>query len=125
MIGLLAFKIQTYAIAFFLIKKKECTCIALISLRFFLRSIDRSCSTKNLFLKFSQNSQENTCAVVSFLIKKTLSQVFSCEFSEIFKNTFFTEHLLVTVSLFHNILKANNRLFLLQLFVNIVQTLLG
>ena len=25
--------------------------------------------------------------------KKTLAQVFSCEFCEIFKNTFFTEHL--------------------------------
>ena len=26
------------------------------------------------------------------LLKKTLAQVFSCEFCEIFKNTFFTEH---------------------------------
>ena len=29
---------------------------------------------------------------------KTLAQVFSCEFCEIFKNTFFTEHLLATAS---------------------------
>ena len=29
----------------------------------------RRCSVKNLFLKISQNSQENTCARVSFLIK--------------------------------------------------------
>ena len=58
---------------------------------------------------FLQNSQENTWAKVSFLIKlqasdliknpsgfikkKTLAQVFSCEFCEIFKSTFFTEHL--------------------------------
>ena len=34
-----------------------------------------------------QNSRENTCARVSFLIK-TLAQVFSCEFCEISKNTF-------------------------------------
>ena len=54
-----------------------------------------------------QNSQENTCARVSFLIKlqatvcnfikkETLVQVFSCEFCEIPKNTFFTEHLRAT-----------------------------
>ena len=52
------------------------------------------------FLKFSQNLQENTCARVSFLIKlqaeacnfikeETLAQVFSYEFCQIFKNTFF------------------------------------
>ena len=62
-----------------------------------------------MFLKISQNSQEDTCARVSFLIKlqaeacnflkkETLAQVFSCEFYEIFKNTLFTEHLWVTVS---------------------------
>ena len=55
-----------------------------------------------LFLKISQNSQENTCASVSFnkvvglkpanFIKKeeTLAQVFTCEFREIFKNNFLT-----------------------------------
>ena len=56
----------------------------------------------------SQNSQENTCARVSFLIgvacnfikKETLAQVFSCEFCEIFKNIFLTEHLWTTTSLF-------------------------
>ena len=47
----------------------------------------------------SQNSQENTCAKNSFLIKlqasasnfikkETLAQVFYCEFCEIFRNTF-------------------------------------
>ena len=51
-----------------------------------------------MFLKNSQNPQENTCA--SFLIKleteacnsikkEILVQVFSCEFCEISKNTFF------------------------------------
>ena len=51
---------------------------------------------KKVFLKISQNSQENTCARVSFLIKlqasacnlikkETLAQVFSCEFCKIFK----------------------------------------
>ena len=54
-------------------------------------------------------SQEITCARVYFLLKlqgsalqlhlkKTLAQMFSCEFCEIFKNTFFTEHLLEIAS---------------------------
>ena len=48
----------------------------------------RRSSAKKVFLKTSQNSQKNTCARVSS------SQVFSCEFCEIFKNTFFLkEHL--------------------------------
>ena len=48
---------------------------------------------KKAFLEISQNSQKNTCARVSFLIKlqtlakETLAQVFSCEFCGIFKNT--------------------------------------
>ena len=44
---------------------------------------------KKVFLEISLNSQENTCARVSFLIKLTLELVFSCEFCEISKNTFF------------------------------------
>ena len=53
---------------------------------------------KKLFLKISQNSQENTCARVffnkvagdacNFIEKETLAQLFSCEFCEISKNTF-------------------------------------
>ena len=64
-------------------------------------------SIKKIFLKTSQNLLANICARVSFLLKlqvlacnfikkETLAQVFSCEFSEIFKNTFFTEHLQTT-----------------------------
>ena len=44
---------------------------------------------KKVFLEILQNSQENTCARVSFLIKlQTSAQVFSCEFCEISKNPF-------------------------------------
>ena len=46
---------------------------------------------KKVFLEISQNSQENTCASVLFLIKLQ-----ACEFCEILKNTFFAEHLWVT-----------------------------
>ena len=76
--------------------------------------IDRSSRAevfcKNVFLEISQNSQENTCARVSFLLKfaglrratlskyETLAQTFSCEFCEISKNNFFTEYLQETAS---------------------------
>ena len=65
----------------------------------------KSVLCKKMFLEISQNSQENTCTRVSFLIKacnfikkETLAQVFSWEFCEIFKNIFFTEHLWTTAS---------------------------
>ena len=66
------------------------------------------CSVKKVVvLKISENSRENTCVRVSFLIKfqasglaacnfiekDTLAQVFSWEFCEIFKKIFFVEHL--------------------------------
>ena len=68
----------------------------------------QTCSVKKVFLEISQNSQENTCARASFLIvaggacnfikKETLAQVFSCEFCEISKNTFFYRTPLVAAS---------------------------
>ena len=79
----------------------------------FLREICRSSHQRSsiikVFLEISQNSQENTCARVSFLIqlqasacnfikKETLAQVCSCEFCEISKNTFFTEYLRAAAS---------------------------
>ena len=53
-----------------------------------------------VFLKISQNSKQNTCTWVSVFIKlqakacnfikpETQALVFSCEFCEIFENTFF------------------------------------
>ena len=49
-----------------------------------------------MFLEISQNSQENTCARVSFLTKL---QAWGCEFCKISKNTFFfTEYLWATAS---------------------------
>ena len=62
-----------------------------------------------VFLEISQNSQENTCAGVSFfnkvaglspaiLLKNRLAHVFSGEFCEISKNIFFTEHARTTAS---------------------------
>ena len=54
-------------------------------------------SVRKVFLEISKNSQGNTCARISFLIKfqasnflkkETLAQVLSCEYCEISKNTF-------------------------------------
>ena len=70
-------------------------------------AVAQRCSVKNMFLKISQNSQENNCARVSFLItmqacnllkKEALAQVFSCEFCEIFKHNFIYIKPLVTPS---------------------------
>ena len=62
------------------------------------RSSHQRCFVKKVFLEVSLNSQENTCARVSFLAKfqaacnfikkENLPQVFSCKFCEISKNTF-------------------------------------
>ena len=61
-----------------------------------IEAVAQTCSVKKVFLEISQNSQENTCARVSFFIKlqgsacqfikkETLTQVFSCKFCEISK----------------------------------------
>ena len=55
-------------------------------------------SVKNVFLKFLQNSQENTCARASFLIKlpvckfiknEILAQVFSLNFANFLEHPFY------------------------------------
>ena len=53
-------------------------------------AVAQRCSGKNVFLEISENSHENTCARVLFLIKLQSSglQVFSCEFCKISKNAF-------------------------------------
>ena len=85
---------------------------------------------KKIILTISQNSHENTCATVSFLIKlqdsgkeKSLAQVFSYKFCEIPKNTFSYRTPLVTASkittiIFHGknsivLLKKNNIAYLI------------
>ena len=65
-----------------------------------------------MFLEILQNSQKNSCATVSILIKlqaetcdfikkEALAQVFSWEFCKISKNTFFVEHLRAAASVTH------------------------
>ena len=74
-----------------------------------LKAVTQRCSVKKVFLEFSQNSQENTCARVSLLInlqaevcnfikKDTLALVFSSEFCKISKNTLYYKTPLVAAS---------------------------
>ena len=61
----------------------------------YIETVVRRSSVKKVFLEISLNSQENSCARVSFLIKlQTLGLKIS-------KNTFCTKHLWVTASLYH------------------------
>ena len=61
------------------------------------KEVVRRCSVEKVFLEISQNLHENACATI-FIKKETLAQVFSYEFCEISKNTFFTENLRATAS---------------------------
>ena len=47
---------------------------------------------KDVFKNFAKFKGKHLCQRL-FFRKETAAQVFSCEFSEIFKNTFFIEHL--------------------------------
>ena len=74
-----------------------------------MRSSHRRCSIKKLFLKISQYSQENTCVQVSsesrcgasgrqLYLKEIPTQVFFCEYCEIFKKAYFEENLRTAAS---------------------------
>ena len=64
----------------------------------FSEAATRDVLWKNLFLKNSQYSQEG-CRPVT-LLKTGRNTLFSSEYSEIFKNTYFEEHLLTATSNF-------------------------
>ena len=51
---------------------------------------------KKVLLDISRNSYENASVRVNFIKKETLAQVLSCEFCEILRKPFLTEHLWVT-----------------------------
>ena len=62
------------------------------------KAVVQRCYTKNMFLKISQNSQENTRARVSFLTKLLAWGLFSLKcfpanFAKFLRTPFLTEHL--------------------------------
>ena len=75
----------------------------------FSEAVVRRCSLKKVLLEISQNSQENMCQSLFFnkVEKETLAQLFSCEFCENSKNTFFDRTPLVAASEFCEISKNN------------------
>ena len=85
-------------------------CINLKILQIQTEAVVQRCSIKQVFLKIWQNSQENTCARVSFLIKlqaEAQAQVFSCEFCEFFKNICFHKKPTVAASVQTNFTYQN------------------
>ena len=48
---------------------------------------------KKVFLEISENSQENTCAIVSFLKKRLCHRCFAVNFVKFLRTPFLTEHM--------------------------------
>ena len=68
-----------------------------------IEAVAKTCSVKKVFLEISQNSQENTCARVSFLIKlqaEAWHRCFPVNFAKFLRTLFLTEHLWATASPF-------------------------
>ena len=84
------------------------------------KALTRSCSVKKAvlknFLKFTEKHLRqslffNKIEVCNFIKTENLAQVFSCEFSEIFKNTFIQRTRLVTASWNAWLNKTNSKMF--------------
>ena len=92
--------------------------MAISKMEGYFRGSHLTCSIKKGVLEnFTKFTGTLLCQSLFFnkvagLTLETLAQVFSCEFCEIFKNTFFTEHLRTTTSI---ILKILSHVFLEEL----------
>ena len=76
-------------------------CSFLLGLHIIRSSYQRCSMKKGVLENFAKFTGKHLCRpqACNFINKKTLAQVFSCEFCEIFKNNFFTEHLWTTASI--------------------------
>ena len=80
-----------------------------LNLLLFFRSSHQRCSVrKGVLRNFAKFTGNHLCQSLffNFIKKETLTQVFFCDFWEIFKNTFLTEHLRPTATYFFK-LQAN------------------
>ena len=69
---------------------------------FYSEAVTRKFSVKKVFLDISQNPKENTCATVSFLIKKWLwHKYFPVNFVKFLRTTLVTEHFCIGFCLLH------------------------
>ena len=83
----------------------------------FLETASGDVLWKKLFLKISQHSQESSRAATLLKTRQTPTLVFSFEHCEIFKNTYFEEHLLTDSSDFlRQLQNAGEKLLLYWLF---------
>ena len=65
------------------------------------KSSHKRCSVgEGVLRNFTKLTGKHLCQSLFFNRKETLAEVFYCEFCEISKNTFFTEHLWATASVF-------------------------
>ena len=70
---------------------------------FYIQAVAQRCTVRKVFLEISQNSQENTCARFSFLIKlqtpatllkkRLWHRCFPVNFAKFLRTPFLTEHL--------------------------------
>ena len=68
--------------------------------KIFVKSSHRRCSVrKGVLRNFAKFTGKYLCQSL-FFKKETVAHVFSCEFSKISKNNFFTEYLWTTASIF-------------------------
>ena len=80
-----------------------------LNLLLLFRSSHQRCSVrKGVLRNFAKSTGKYLCQslFLNFIKKETLTQVFFCDFCEIFKNTFLTEHLRPTATYFFK-LQAN------------------
>ena len=79
---------------------------------YMIQNSHRRCFAKKSILKnFTKFAGRHLCQSLFFnkvAGQETLAQVFPHEFCEIFKNTFFTEHLRATASKFYNWTKRDH-----------------
>ena len=82
---------------------------SLLSIKTSEEAVTQTCSVKKVFFKISQNSQENACGRVPFLIKMQAAPAtllkkrlwhkrFPVNFAKFLRTPFFTEHLSTTAS---------------------------
>ena len=79
--------------------------------KLFIQSSHRMCSIEKGVLKnFAKFTGKHLCQILFFskvcnyITKEILAQVFSCEFCQIFKNTFFIENLQMTASVYNKVI---------------------
>ena len=99
-------------------------------------AVVQMCSVKKVLLEISQNSQENTRGIVSFLLKlqalglrpatllkrETLAQVFPVNFAKFLRTPFFTEHLWWLL-LYFTFINLQINLSAFQVYINLLTSL--